>query len=95
MTDTKWDDLDGGEPVERKLTDKAIPRAEDEPTVPLWPTAGKALGMGRCATYSGAERGTLPFPIIRSGRKIRVPTAALRRLLELDSPYSGASKGAA
>ena len=32
----------------------------NELTVPLWPTAGRALGLGRNATYEAAERGDIP-----------------------------------
>jgi hypothetical protein len=31
-----------------------------ELTVPLWPTAGRALGLGRSATYDAAKRGDIP-----------------------------------
>lgn len=59
-----------------------IPLPEDQPTVDLWPTAGQALGLGRSSTYNAADRGEIP--VIRLGRRIVVPTAALRRLLQLD-----------
>jgi hypothetical protein len=59
-----------------------LPRAEEQPTISLWPTAGKAVGLGRSATYDAAERGDIPT--IRLGRRILVPTPALRRLLQLD-----------
>jgi len=62
------------------------PRPEDEPTVPLWPTAGRVFKMGRSATYDSALRGDFPVPVFRIGRKLVVPTAALRRVLELDQP---------
>ena len=61
---------------------KAIPSADEQPTVPLWPTTGQALGLGRSATYAAAERGEIPT--IRLGGRIIVPTAALRQLLQLD-----------
>jgi excisionase family DNA binding protein len=44
--------------------------------------AGAMLGIGRSAAYSAAARGDLPT--IRLGRRIVVPTAALRRLLAID-----------
>ncbi len=59
-----------------------VPNPEDEPTVDLWPLTGKALGLSRSSTYLGAENGEIPT--IRVGRRIRVPTAALRRMLDLD-----------
>ena len=60
----------------------ALPTAEEQPTVSLWPTAGRAVGLRRSATYDAAERGQIPT--IRLGRRIVVPTAALRRMLQLD-----------
>jgi hypothetical protein len=53
----------------------------DEPLVmPLWPDAGRALGLSRNATYDAARRGQIP--VVRFGKLIKVPTAALRRMLE-------------
>jgi excisionase family DNA binding protein len=46
----------------------------------LWPEAGQALGLSRNATYDAARRGEIPT--IRFGKLIKVPTAALRRMLE-------------
>lgn len=59
-----------------------IPTPEGRPTLPLWPDVGRALGLGRNAVYQAAARGELPT--LTFGRRIVVPTAALRRLLELD-----------
>ena len=59
-----------------------IPSPEDRPTVPVWPDAGEALGLSRSASYDAAARGDIPT--IRLGRRIVVPTAALRRMLQLD-----------
>jgi excisionase family DNA binding protein len=42
--------------------------------------AGRILGCSRNSAYEAARRGELPT--IRLGRKIRVPKAALQRLLE-------------
>lgn len=58
-----------------------IPLAEDQPTVPV-EFAGNALGIGRAAAYNAVARGDIPS--IRIGRRVVVPTAALRRLLQLD-----------
>lgn len=63
-----------------------IPNPEDQPVVDLWPTVGQALGIGRSTTYAAAERGDLPVPVIRIGRRLVSPTAALRRVLQLDLP---------
>jgi hypothetical protein len=61
---------------------KRIPEAEEQPTVSVWPAAGEALGLSRSAAYEAATRGDIP--VIRLGRRVVVPTAALRRLLQLD-----------
>jgi Helix-turn-helix domain len=60
-----------------------VPQPEDQPTLQLWPQVGNILGLGRAATYDAARRGEIPT--IRFGRRIVVPTAALRRLLALDT----------
>jgi excisionase family DNA binding protein len=39
------------------------------------------LGIDRTTGYRAIKEGTFPLPVIRVGRLIRVPTAALRRLL--------------
>lgn len=61
-----------------------LPTAEEQPTMTLWPKTGTALGISRSATYGGAARGEIPT--IRVGARILVPTAALRRMLQLDEP---------
>ena len=61
-----------------------IPDPAEQPTVPLWPDAAKALGLGRGHAYLLARRKELPVPAYRLGRSWRVPTAALRRALHLD-----------
>jgi excisionase family DNA binding protein len=40
------------------------------------------LGISRSSGYAGAKTGELP--VIQIGRRLRVPTAALIRMLELD-----------
>jgi hypothetical protein len=66
-----------------------IPDPAEQPTVPLWPTAGQAFGLGRARTFELARRGELPFPVYRLGRSFRVPTAALRRVLGLGQEGGG------
>ncbi len=65
-----------------------LPDPEDQPTVSVWPDAGRALGLGRAAAYAAAARGDIPT-IDTGGRSRRVPTAALRRMLELDEHPAG------
>ena len=43
------------------------------------PEAGRRLGLGKNLSYEAAQRGELP--VLRFGRKLRVPVAALERLL--------------
>ncbi len=68
---------------------------QHHPEVPLIPdpttracvTADEAfaeLGIDRTTGYRSIKDGTFPIPVIRVGRLIRIPTAALRRLLEGD-----------
>ena len=60
-----------------------IRRNDDCLTVSI-PEAGKLLGYSRNTAYDAARRGELPT--IRLGRKIRVPKAALQRLLDGGAP---------
>jgi hypothetical protein len=53
-------------------------------TLPLWPAAGKVLGLRRGATYAAAQSGDIKT--IRFGRLLKVPTAWLRQKLDLDPP---------
>jgi hypothetical protein len=53
------------------------------PTVDLL-TAAALLGIGRTVAYGLVRDGCWPTPIIRAGRKIRVPSAPLRAILGHD-----------
>ncbi len=44
--------------------------------------AGRALGIGRNAAYAAAKRGDIPT--LKIGGAIRVPAAALRRMLSIE-----------
>ena len=46
------------------------------------PTAGRVLGLGRCASYEAARRGDLPT--IRIGRRILVPVVPLLAMVGID-----------
>jgi excisionase family DNA binding protein len=61
-----------------------IPDPAELPTVPLWPDAARAWGVGRAKVFELARQGQLPFPAYKLGRSWRVPTAALRRALGLE-----------
>lgn len=66
-----------------RRTDLMLPDPAIRPTI----TAEEAfaeLGIDRSTGYKSIRDGTFPVPIIRIGRNIRIPTAALRRLLLID-----------
>ena len=48
------------------------------------PEAGRRLGLAKNASYEAARRGELP--VLRFGRKLRVPIIALERLLSEAKP---------
>jgi hypothetical protein len=69
----------------------SVPTADERPTMPV-EEAGGHIGLGRTASYEAARRGDLPT--IRIGRRVVVPTAALRRLLQLDEQIDQPSPAA-
>lgn len=56
------------------------------------PEAGRLLGLGRNAAYEAARRGAIPT--IRLGRLLRVPKAALHRLVGAEPAAAGIPLGA-
>lgn len=67
-----------GEPGTGELgTDATSP--DEKPETYSVPEAGRIVGLGRNASYDAARRGELP--VLRFGRILRVPRAALERLL--------------
>ena len=52
----------------------------DEPTMSV-EQAGRLLGLGRSKAYEAARTGEIP--VLKFGRALRVPTAALRQMLQL------------
>lgn len=58
-----------------------LPDPTTRPTVTVEEAAG-FLGIARGSAYEAARRGDLPT--IRVGRRLLVPTAALRRMLGMD-----------
>lgn len=51
------------------------------------PDAARALGLSKGAAYEAVRRGDFPVDVIRAGHTLRVPTAALDRVLgEPDTP---------
>jgi excisionase family DNA binding protein len=64
--------------MDRADTDPASLVHESPETYSV-PEAGRIVGLGRNASYEAARRGQLP--VLRFGRLLRVPRAALERLL--------------
>ena len=62
---------------EARMSKVEIP---DAPTVSV-EEAGRVLGLGRSKSYEAARSGEIP--VLRFGRTLRVPTAALRQMLGL------------
>jgi hypothetical protein len=57
---------------------------EENLTVELWPTAGRALSLTRGATYAAARSGQIKT--LRFGRLLRVPAAWLKHRLDIVEP---------
>ena len=49
------------------------------------PTAAAVLGIGRSLAYDLVRTDRWPTPVLRVGKLIRIPTAALSRLLDADT----------
>ena len=62
-------------------TPRAVPHPDVRPAMTV-EEAGKLLGISRFAAYEGVRRGEIPS--IRIGRRLVVPTVAVRRMLLLD-----------
>jgi excisionase family DNA binding protein len=56
----------------------------DSPETLSVPEAGRRLGLGKNASYDAARRGELP--VLRFGRKLRVPIVAFERMLTEAKP---------
>lgn len=60
----------------------------DRPLTCSVPEAGRMLGLSRCSAYAAAANGEIP--VIRIGRLVRVPIAALERMVEQASAPAAA-----
>jgi hypothetical protein len=60
-----------------------IPWPEDQPVVPMWPTAARPFKVARSRSYQLASRGEFPVEVLRVGGNWMVVTANLRRKLGL------------
>jgi excisionase family DNA binding protein len=65
-----------------------VPDPTEQPTMTVEAT-GTALGISRTTAYEGVASGEIPS--IRVGRRLLVPTAAVRRMLLLDQSGTGAA----
>lgn len=54
--------------------------------------AGDILGLSRTQAYEAIRRSDFPVPVIRVGRRMVVPTAALLELLGLGAPDAQAGE---
>jgi excisionase family DNA binding protein len=63
-------------------TSAGVPTPDERPTLTVSET-GRILGLSRQSAYNAVTAGEIPT--IRLGRRLVVPTAALRRLLSLDA----------
>jgi excisionase family DNA binding protein len=64
-----------------------LPDPDVTPTL-LVPEAAALLDVGRTTAYAAIREGTWPTQVIRVGSTIRIPTAAILRLLEVDEENS-------
>jgi len=64
-----------------------VPDANERPTLTVDET-GELMGISRNSAYKGVKDGSIPS--IRIGNRILVPTAALRRMLQVDEPRPAA-----
>jgi len=60
-----------------------LPEPEDRPVLSA-EEAFRELGIDRTTGYRAIRDGSFPIDVIHIGRAIRVPTIALRRVLQLD-----------
>lgn len=51
-------------------------------------TAARVLGLGRTTAYELARAGLWPSPLLRVGRRFKVPTGPLLTLLALPSDWA-------
>ena len=64
------------------MTDNEVAEMLKKPTITVQ-EAGMIFGLSRNASYEAAKRGD--FKILRFGKRIVVPTAPLRRQLEIEA----------
>lgn len=72
---------------------RPLPNRDDRSCVSA-DEAFRHLGIDRTTGYRAIKAGSFPLPVIRVGRTIRIPSAALRSLLELDAQSQGVASSA-
>ncbi len=60
-----------------------VERAQNLPPVVDVPTAAAILGIGRTAAYELIRSGEWPTPVLRLGKLIRIPSAPLLQLIQV------------
>ena len=70
------------------MTTALVPDPADAPTMQVEQVA-KAFHISRAKAYEAVKSGDIPA--IKLGRRIVVPTAAVRRMLQLDGNGGGAA----
>jgi excisionase family DNA binding protein len=63
------------------MTTSVVPLASEQPTMQV-DELPKVLGISRASVYEAVKNGDIPS--IHIGRRIVIPTAAVRRMLQLD-----------
>lgn len=66
-----------------KMTTAELRALADEPTATVR-EAGRAFGLGTNSSYELIARGEFPCRVLKLGRKLRVPTADLLRVLGVE-----------
>ncbi len=60
-----------------------VEKAQNVPPVVDVPTAAAMLGIGRTAAYELIRLGKWPTPVLRLGKLIRIPSAPLLELIQV------------
>lgn len=66
----------------RTVEPEVVKELRANPTVSVWPTAGRCLGVGRHSAYAACRNGTVRY--VQIGRHWKVVSADLLRLLGLE-----------
>ena len=79
--------------VPRPPLDVNVLNSQERPTISP-EEAFRVLGINRTTGYKAIQDGTFPVAVLRVGRLIRIPTAALARLLQAEQlPPTGSEEG--